>query len=202
MDRTGIYNHDLARPKRQTDRNAAIKWARELLARPNWVLLDTETTGIDDQAEIIQLGVTDNTGQPIIDNMLIKPLKQYIPTAATNVHHITWEMVDKSPSFLQVWPLLDSILRNNHVVIFNAAYDTRLITQTARLYRIPVPPYSSSCAMLNYAQYLGDWNEYRQSYKWPKLKGGDHSAVGDCKATLEVVRRMANSDLVEAVRLI
>ena len=49
--------------KRSRDRNAAIQWARELLAKPNWVILDTETTGIDNMAEIIQIGVLDHTGK-------------------------------------------------------------------------------------------------------------------------------------------
>jgi DNA polymerase-3 subunit epsilon len=80
------------------------------------------------------------------------------------------------------------------VVIYNAAYDTALIKQTAHLYGILVPSYRVSCAMLYYAAYVGDWNDYRGSYRWPKLMGGDHSAVGDCKATLELIERMAHTE--------
>jgi DNA polymerase-3 subunit epsilon len=42
-----------------------------------------------------------------------------------------------------------------------------------------------------YSQWVGEWNDYHQDYKWQRLPGGDHSALGDCKATLEVIRRMA-----------
>ncbi len=40
-------------------------------------------------------------------------------------------------------------------------------------------------------KYMGEWNYYHQSYKWPKLQGGDHTAVGDCQATLRVINEMA-----------
>jgi DNA polymerase-3 subunit epsilon len=39
------------------ERDAAIRWARELLTRTDWVLLDTETTGLDADAQIVQLAV-------------------------------------------------------------------------------------------------------------------------------------------------
>jgi DNA polymerase-3 subunit epsilon len=42
-----------------------------------------------------------------------------------------------------------------------------------------------------YAQFVGDWNEYHGNYKWQRLPGGDHSALGDCRATLAVLKEMA-----------
>jgi DNA polymerase-3 subunit epsilon len=79
------------------------------------------------------------------------------------------------------------------VVIYNKAYDLRLIRQSLMRFSSPLPftPARVECAMLQYADYVGDWNEYHQNFKWPKLEGGDHSAVGDCLATLEVIKRMA-----------
>jgi DNA polymerase-3 subunit epsilon len=45
--------------------------------------------------------------------------------------------------------------------------------------------------MLAYSKYVGEWNDYRKDFKWQKLQGGDHSALGDCRATLEVIKKMA-----------
>lgn len=47
------------------------------------------------------------------------------------------------------------------------------------------------CAMKLYATWWGDWSEYHGNYKWQRLPGGDHSALGDCRATLALLRRIA-----------
>ena len=137
-----------------------------------------------------------------MNNVFINPMLGYIPAAASAINHITYDMVARSPTFIQVWPQLSAILKSGEVVIYNAAYDVKLIEQTARKYRISVPTYWVSCAMLNNAAYVGDWNDYRQSYKWPKLQGGDHSALGDCHATMKLIQNMAEAEQFEVVGLI
>ena len=42
--------------------------------------------------------------------------------------------------------------------------------------------------------YAGQWDDYYQNYRWQRLPEGDHSALGDCRATLEVIRRMAQHE--------
>jgi len=182
---------------RQNDRNLAIQWARRMFMRERWAILDTETTGIDSKAEIIQIGVLDGaSGKPLMDNVLVRPNAGFVPQQASDINHITTEMVAKSPDFFKVWPQLKNILSNaGMIVIYNAAYDTRLIQQTANLYRLQVPPYPVNCAMLNFASFKGEWNQTKQGYKWPKLQGGDHSALGDCRATLKLMEMMADADL-------
>jgi DNA polymerase III subunit epsilon len=51
--------------------------------------------------------------------------------------------------------------------------------------------------MLWYSQWVGERNEYHGDYKWQRLPGGDHSALGDCKATLEVIEAMAADNIHE-----
>ena len=182
----------IAQPDRKGDRARAVAWAQDLHRRTDWILLDTETTGLELTDQIIQVGVMDCSGKPILDNVLIRPTIP-IPPKSTTFHHITNAMVKNAPGFDVVWPAIKELLTGYEVVIYNAAFDTRQITQTAKLHGIKVPPYRYSCAMLNYAAFLGEWNDYRQSYNWPKLTGGDHSATGDCRATLEVLRKMWNT---------
>jgi len=179
---------------RMQARDRARQWAQKTLAIPpaNWCLLDTETTGLDQDAEVIQVGLTDGTGNILIDNALCKPAVP-IPPEATAIHHITNAMVEKSPGFFEVYRELVRIAEGRVVVIYNKAYDLRLIRQSLQRFSTPLPfiPARVECAMLQYADYVGNWNEYHQSFKWPKLEGGDHSAVGDCLATLQVIKKMA-----------
>jgi hypothetical protein len=47
------------------------------------------------------------------------------------------------------------------------------------------------CAMALYAQWVGEWSHYHRSYRWQPLPGGDHTALGDCLATLRLLQRIA-----------
>jgi hypothetical protein len=46
--------------------------------------------------------------------------------------------------------------------------------------------------MAEYAKYVGEWNDKYGDYKWQRLPGATHGAVGDCLATLKVLRTMAH----------
>lgn len=182
-----------ARHKAQARSNAAAWALRTLSISPNrWCILDTETSGLGEDAEVIQVGLIDGAGKVLIDNTLCRPAMP-IPSDATAIHHITNEMVKDAPGFCEVYRELARLTDTRVVVIYNKAYDLRLIRQSiARCSAFPpFTPARIECAMLQYAEYVGDWNAYHQNFKWPKLEGGDHSALGDCLATLEVIRRMA-----------
>jgi len=184
-----------AQYKARAKENAA-QWARKTLAIPidKWCILDTETTGLDQDAEVIQVGLIDGAGNVLIDNALCKP-SMPIPPEAMAVHHITNGMVSGAPSFYEIFRELARLAEDRVVVIYNKAYDLRLIRQSLAQFSAPPPftPARIECAMLPYADYVGDWNEYHQNFKWQKLAGGDHSAVGDCLATLDVIKRMAQN---------
>ena len=175
-------------------RQQSIRWAQKMIATPpsNWLILDTETTGLDEDAEIVQICVTDGAGNVLMDNLLCAPFGK-IPAAATAVHHITDEMVKHAPSFFERYKELSALAAGRIVVIYNKAYDMRLIDQSiTRFSSYPLlVPLSWDCAMLAYSKYVGEWNDYRKDFKWQKLQGGDHSALGDCRATLEVIKKMA-----------
>ncbi|MCX6056776.1 MAG: 3'-5' exonuclease, partial [Chloroflexi bacterium] len=88
-------------------RHNASAWARNLLSIPahHWIILDTETTGLDENAEVIQIGVTDGTGNVLMDNVACKPLRP-IPAEATAIHHITNEMMKRAAPFQSAWDTL------------------------------------------------------------------------------------------------
>jgi DNA polymerase-3 subunit epsilon len=69
----------------------------------------------------------------------------------------------------------------------------RLYQQTYQLAGGYFPSRGWECAMLQYAKFVGEWNPRYNQYKWQKLKGGNHSALGDCLATLTLLRKMASA---------
>ena len=175
-------------------RRYAIRWARQLLdrcyQRDDWVILDTETTGLDNQAELIEIAVISSYGLPLL-NTRVRPT-QSIPAEAIAVHHITNAMVADAPQFPDLYPALTAVLEGRTVIVYNAQFDRRILVQTqARYHCAPLPPVRWACAMRQHARYAGQWNAERRDYHWPRLQGGDHSALGDCYATLRLLHLIA-----------
>ena len=174
------------------------------------LVLDTETTGLDDRAEIVELALIDTAGNPLLDT-LIKP-RSPIPESATDIHGITNTDVLHAPDWRDVQPLLLDLIAGRPVVIYNAVYDVRLIHQSARAACAPWPPISANptddatithahCAMLLYAEWWGVYDDYRQSWRWQKLQTAAHRhglpapaahrALSDCVTTLALLHHIA-----------
>lgn len=165
------------------DRKAAVEWARSLLEQ-DFLVLDTETTGLKGDAQIVQLAVIDSSGAVLLDT-LVKPTCS-IPIAAWKIHGITDDMVADAPTFEHVLERLLEIIGNRTLIIYNADFDLRMLRQSSKAAGIT---YKSSemraeCAMQWYSQFVGN-------YRYQRLPGGDHSALGDARATLAVIKKMA-----------
>ncbi len=152
---------------REQDRRAAIAKAQIELNK-KLAYLDTETTGLRDTDQIVEICLIDNDGAVLLDS-LIKPTVP-IPPDATRVHGITNAMVSNAPTWPEVWPRLEPILAERRLAIYNADYDVRLLQQTQRVHGLTWDlPLSQFCIMKLYAQYRGDWNARSGSYRWVSL---------------------------------
>ena len=105
-------------------------------------------------------------------------------------------MVNDAPTWPEVFPRFQNLIQGKTLVIYNAEYDLRLLRQTSHAHNQTdiIPIHKIHCAMLIYSEFFGEWNDYRQSFRWQRLEGGDHTAWGDCKATLNIIHCMAATD--------
>ncbi|MFC7344512.1 exonuclease domain-containing protein [Saccharopolyspora griseoalba] len=194
------------------DRVCAAVWAAEVLADPNTVFLDTETTGLlggPEPSYAVEIAVVDVSGAPLLDTLL-NP-RRSIPQEAIAKHQITDSMVADAPTFSEVLPELTRVLEGRRVIIYNSEFDRGILTtELERHYRVHDPFGASSlwsthpaacqwmatlrteCAMQRYAEWHGDWDEKRQRYRWQRLDG-DHRARGDCQAIVPRLRVMAST---------
>ena len=171
--------------------------------KSNCLILDTETTGLGNDAEIVEITLLDTTGE-ILLNTLVKP-RRPIPPEATAIHGITNEMVADAPSWIKVCSKFYHLISGRKVVIYNSDYDTRLLGQTNAANWIVGPCCVEQpvfeCAMLAYAEFYGQKSE-RGGYRWQKLaaaaeqqgvkiEGTAHRALSDCLTTLGVIKAMA-----------
>lgn len=175
-----------------------ILWARRITVDPCALYLDTETTGIDYSAEIIEVSVVDADGQTVFDS-LVRPVGP-IPSAARRVHGISEDHVRDAPGWSAVHAELCRILEGRVVVVYNAAFDRRLITQCAQRHGLRPPPVDWQCAMLQYAALKQVPGRYPGTLRWHKLEQaaasfgaspGGHRARADALACRTVVIGMA-----------
>lgn len=192
---------DLADNLRDCARAQAQSWLSS-----GALFLDTETTGLGMDAEIVEIAIIDVSGAVLLDT-LVRP-SHPIPPDATQIHGITDADVFAAPEWFEVQPLLEELVLGMPVVIYNAAFDRRLISQAARSAGLQSPVFHAECAMIAYAKFWQQWNDYRDDWKWQKLSAAAmqqginvenaHRALGDCLMTLEIVRAMAleNTDVL------
>jgi DNA polymerase-3 subunit epsilon len=176
-------------------RNSAI-WAQRMLARPlgEVLILDSETCDLN--GEIIELAIIDTQGKPLYNRRFL-PLTTIQP-GAQRVHGITLEMLTDEPRFADEYAVIRSILGTAQaVLIYNAPFDIRCLNVTCELHTQPPVNFRAGCIMRYYAQWVGQRS--RGQYKWQKLTGGDHSALGDARAALAVLKAMAESTAAQAV---
>lgn len=186
------------------DRQTAAKWAWDLVRRDGWCILDTETTGLENTDEICQIAIVDHAGNELL-NSLVRPTVPINPVAE-GIHGISEEMVRNAPTFEGLLiPIMKAVGRRD-LLIYNCEFDLRLIRQSAGVWGVPLAFPTSDrrqcrvwlggggvyCAMEMYSQWVGEWHHRYGNYRWQRLPGGDHSALGDCKAVLEVLRQMAD----------
>ncbi len=175
------------------DRLAAVEWARELLARKDFVIFDSETTGLSSPVDFVGIAVVSPKGETHFDSLL-KPSCRIEP-AARAIHGHSAKSLSGAPRFFEVYADLLEVLYQRRVIVFNASYDRRVWDEAirhlgARGALAGVLP-GWECAMRQYARYVGERSKRGGGYRPQKLPGGDHTALGDALATLRLIEGMA-----------
>lgn len=190
--------------QREQDKRAAAQWARDLLSG-EFIIFDTETTGFDDDDEIIQIGVIDHEGNTVLDQ-LIKPDQ---PILNSQYHGIADETVKDTPEFPDAFEQIKAALDGNRVIAFNYEYDSRMLVQECHKHSLNSPIQhthgAENCAMEQYARFYGQWKSSKGSYTWKSLRDAlfhfglkhedfgpkEHDACTDARATLALIKKMA-----------
>ena len=190
----------------------------------DFLILDTETTGLDDNAEIVEISVIDSKGNILMDT-LVSPIDE-IPEQAIAIHGITTEEARaKGRNWLDVLNELFLLVQSGEYTslkIYNSAYDLRLIKQTSFKHGLDLDVYGDFCSTANdwcvmqeYAQLFGQrltkpcvYTGRERGYKWqslvnackqqnlPVLKA--HRALVDCQMTLNLINFMEQCFLENA----
>jgi DNA polymerase III epsilon subunit-like protein len=142
--------------------------------------LDTETTGLADDDEILSVGIVDETGSPVFFSYIRPSTKTEWPDAQI-INGISPEAVQHMPTLDQILPAIQQLVTGNRVVCYGADFDTKFFP--TKLAEAEV-----CCAMNAYRDIVGARKRLtvaaeHAGHEWT---GNAHTALADAAAAMSV----------------
>ena len=166
-------------------------WARLLMQRDDWLVIDVETTGLDAHAEIVEAAVVSHAGDTLLD-AVVHPRTPPAP-GASRVHGLYADMLRNHVRFERIYGTLAQLLSKRIVIAYNAEFDRNVLDHTCQVTAMPLISCSWECAMLRYEQ----WRGFRASLATAcEIESIDHPAtrhraLADARLLWNLIRRMA-----------
>lgn len=193
------------------------------IAEEDFIILDTSTTDL--YSEVIDIAIIDNH-KNILFNQLIKPrFETEIAEDVFDVHNISMSMLkDKKELSFYIEELTDIFSKYKNIFIYNAEFDIYCLQHSLKSNNIDKSfkdafnchDSNIVCAMLDYAYYYNDFNDYFLDYTYQKLstaarrfKFDDYDdydeilinsrkSLRDCIMTLHVIDSIAKQTYIES----
>lgn len=176
-----------------------IKESLQRLYDANAVILDSETTGFSKNDEVIDLAlISFQTGQVIFQEYFIPEVK--INPFAERVHKLTIpKLINLGAKQLKHYqPTFDLLFNSEYdIIAYNAGFDKRLIEQSIARHLVmsyKMESFSKEwrCAMKAFNLFYGKQCSLDEACKLSYIESGNHTAVGDCLATRNLLLKMMN----------
>lgn len=121
---------------RQAEQEADIfVTAAAWLEDSSFAFLDTETTGLDETDQVVEIALIDGGGH-LLFHSLVNPT---VPMSdrAQEVHGIPAGELAAAPAWPAAYPHIQHLLENRLVISHNASFDRRLLRQTCAAHGLP-----------------------------------------------------------------
>lgn len=155
--------------------------------KEQYVILDTETTGLSSDDHIVEIAIIDLDGKELLNTRVYTEVP--ISPEASYVNGIKNSDLVGKPTIKELNSSIQNILKGKTVLIYNDDFDVRMLYQSG--YEGDI---NSWCMMHLYMDYIN-------SDRWIGLQRAmdcegvnihqDHSAIGDCKCVLELIKAIA-----------
>ena len=172
----------------------------ELVEREDVFILDTETTGFGERAEIIEIAMIDTTGKERFQS-LCKPQRS-IPKSATKVNKITDRMVADAKTWADIHGTVKNLFKQaDFVLAWNAEFDKRMLWQTADRYGLAWEnKYQLHDLLSDYRKLrpdrLGHSLKEACSHEGvPRDENKAHRALDDCNSVLDMMRAYVRNEM-------
>ncbi|WP_288479229.1 3'-5' exonuclease [uncultured Pseudomonas sp.] len=114
-------------------REQARRWLEQ-----DVLVLDTEATGLGEEAQLIEVAVMTLGGRVLLDT-LVRPTIA-VPREATLIHGLTDADLAQAPRFPEVFARLWPLLQGRTVLAYGMPFDYRLLGYNAHLHGLALPP--------------------------------------------------------------
>ena len=176
------------------------KLAAQKMIDDNFLIFDTETTGLGEDDEIIELGIIDCSGAVLYDG-LFRPEKD-VHWAAAKVSGLTNDRLSNEPLFKDEFNKIMQVMNGRPIIAFNEGFDERMFYQTADRYGLDrslvEQAFSRSfCCQHLYNEYLGYSGHAKLEFACATEEVDavqNHRATGDCLMTLALLERIADTE--------
>lgn len=156
--------------------------------KDKYLILDTETTGLGNDDEIVEIAIIDMTGEALLHTKTYTEVP--ISPEASYINGIHNSDLINMPTIKELNGTINELFKNKTILIFNEDFDVRMLYQSGFEGDI-----KSKCLMNLYMNYV-------DSERWIGLQRAmdyegidiiqDHSALGDCLCCLELIKKIAN----------
>lgn len=163
------------------------------------VVIDVETTGLEDTDEMLQISIIDTEGNTLF-NSYIRPIFHESWPQAEEINQINIQTVKDAPEIQDVAGQLAAILKDiKNIIGYNVAFDVDMLKR----FGIPVNDEAEITDVMKlFAPIYGEWSDKYGCFKWQKLTtcaayfGFDwknikaHDSLADCLATLYCYKKL------------
>ncbi|EFH88845.1 hypothetical protein [Ktedonobacter racemifer] len=112
-----------------------IRWAQEILARPDLAIFHLTTAGLSHDAEIIAVTLVDRAGLPI-KQLVVRPMNP-ISFARGETYGLSAAQLASAPSLPEVWDHLAQSCQGRFLLSFQCDYDLARLAEAAAQLHLP-----------------------------------------------------------------
>jgi DNA polymerase-3 subunit epsilon len=129
----------------------ALSRSHQLVSSGNWLVLDTETTGLGAFDQVIEVSLCDP--ELHIATWRIQPTVP-IQEEATFLHGMTEADLAHAPTYAEIWPVIEQHIARRVTVMWNAEFDYHRLARSARAHQMKRPGIDHRwCVMTWFAQF-------------------------------------------------
>lgn len=153
-------------------------------------MIDTETTGLGPDREVIEVAVVDPEGRVEFE-ALIRP-EQPLEAGAVVVHGLNADALAAEPPFPEVLPALLEHIEGRPLLAYNAPFDRLSLLLTAHRHGLCLPPLSWDCLLERCAELHGFRMSLRTACELTgiPITAGPHRAAGDALLAWKLIRAL------------
>lgn len=184
LDSDGLCQYCREIKRLELIKKETVKYFKDIYKnKDRYLILDTESTGLDYDDKIVEVAIIDFYGNVLLNTYVYT--EKEISQGAYLVNGITKEMLIGKPTIEEITPIINDIVKDKIILIYNKDFDIRLLHQSGYTGDI-----EAECLMELYMKYIC-------SDRWVSLQNAlndekidiiqDHSALGDCKCCSSLI---------------